>query len=140
MAPTGPRRRRIESRWLDRPSAEDGDAKIITRELEVALRAAQFHDRRVMFTGRLWERLCDIETSSARYVVLRQPHQPTGGLRPLTERERQVVRLSADGNSPKEIAYELGVSHSTVRVLLMRAAQKYGVRTRSELIAKLAAP
>ena len=50
-------------------------------------------------------------------------------VRPLTRRESQVVDLLDKGLTPKEIAFELGVAPSTVRVLIARAAQK-GVRPR----------
>jgi DNA-binding CsgD family transcriptional regulator len=35
------------------------------------------------------------------------------------------------------IAYELGIAHSTVRVLLGRACARLGAQTRNELIARL---
>jgi DNA-binding CsgD family transcriptional regulator len=35
------------------------------------------------------------------------------------------------------IAYELGLAHSTVRVLLARGAAKLGVRTRTEMLARV---
>lgn len=53
----------------------------------------------------------------------------------LTERERQVVGYAKLGHHNKLIAYELGLSTSTVRVILSRVATKLGVRTRSEIIA-----
>jgi DNA-binding CsgD family transcriptional regulator len=51
----------------------------------------------------------------------------------LTTREREVVRLLAKGRTNKEIAYDLGVTHSTVRVLLARAAAKLRTRSREQL-------
>ena len=56
------------------------------------------------------------------------------GLARLTERERQVVAFLALGRSTKEIAYVLGISDSTTRVLLGRAAARLGVRSRDELV------
>ena len=52
----------------------------------------------------------------------------------LSERERQVVGYAKLGHHDKLIAYELGISHSLVRVLLGRAASKLGASTRDELI------
>jgi DNA-binding NarL/FixJ family response regulator len=46
--------------------------------------------------------------------------------RPLSPRESQVVRLLDEGRTPKEVAFELGVSNATVRVLFMRARKKLG--------------
>jgi DNA-binding CsgD family transcriptional regulator len=42
----------------------------------------------------------------------------------LTIRERQVVALLAEGRTRKEVAYTLGIAHSTVRVLYSRAVKK----------------
>jgi DNA-binding CsgD family transcriptional regulator len=59
------------------------------------------------------------------------------GFSKLAEREREVVAFLALGRSTKVIAYELGISDSTVRVLLRRARGKLNVKTRGELIAAL---
>jgi DNA-binding CsgD family transcriptional regulator len=52
----------------------------------------------------------------------------------LTERERHVVAGAIVGKSSKEIAYDLGISHSTTRVLLGRAYRRLGVRSRTQLV------
>jgi len=57
----------------------------------------------------------------------------------LTGREREIVELALLGSENKCIAYDLGLSDSTVRVLMRRAAIKLGVRTRRELLAKMRA-
>jgi DNA-binding CsgD family transcriptional regulator len=57
-----------------------------------------------------------------------------------SRRERQVATLAKEGHSNKVIAYELGLAHSTVRVLLARAAMKLGVQSRSELVRDLELP
>ena len=49
---------------------------------------------------------------------------------PLTDRERQVLRLAADGASNKAIAKELGLSHGTVRNYLSSAIAKLGASNR----------
>jgi DNA-binding CsgD family transcriptional regulator len=66
------------------------------------------------------------------------PHTPEkhGRFRPLSPREREAVSRAMLGESNKVIAYELGVSASTVGVLLHRAARKLGSRTRAELLAR----
>jgi DNA-binding CsgD family transcriptional regulator len=137
MLSRDPKRQPLEFRSPDTTAAAERDAEIIARELNSALRAALTGARTAIFGRRRWQRVCELQTSSARYVVLRQPHPTAIGSRSLTESERRVVELAAYGLSPKESAYELGVSHSTVRVLLMRAARKYGVRSRAELMARL---
>jgi DNA-binding CsgD family transcriptional regulator len=52
----------------------------------------------------------------------------------LTERERHIVALAVLGQHNKLIAYNLGISHSTVRVPMARAARKLGAQSRDELI------
>jgi len=44
--------------------------------------------------------------------------------RNLTAREGQVVAMLADGRTRKEVAFALGIAHSTVRVLYSRAVKK----------------
>jgi two-component system response regulator DesR len=49
---------------------------------------------------------------------------------PLTDRERQILRLAADGRSGPEIAGELHLSEGTVRNYLSEAISKVGGRNR----------
>lgn len=49
---------------------------------------------------------------------------------PLTERERQALRLAADGQKSAEIAMLLGLSEGTVRNYLSDAMTKLGASTR----------
>ena len=51
---------------------------------------------------------------------------------PLSERERQVLRLAEEGRSSKEIARALGISPGTTRNYLSEAAHKLGVSSRIE--------
>lgn len=51
---------------------------------------------------------------------------------PLTDRERQVLRLAADGRSSIEIADELRLSEGTIRIYLSEAINKVGARNRVE--------
>jgi len=51
---------------------------------------------------------------------------------PLTDRERQVLRLAAEGRSGPEIAGALGLSEGTVRNYLSEAISKLGARNRVE--------
>jgi two-component system response regulator FixJ len=48
----------------------------------------------------------------------------------LSPRERQVMTLVIDGKTRKQIAFDLGIAHSTVRVLYARAMQKLSNRAR----------
>jgi two-component system response regulator DesR len=51
---------------------------------------------------------------------------------PLTDRERQVLRLAGDGMASTEIAGELGLSEGTVRNYLSEAISKMGASNRVE--------
>jgi two-component system response regulator DesR len=51
---------------------------------------------------------------------------------PLTDRERQVLRLAAEGRSGSDIAAELDLSEGTVRNYLSEAINKIGARNRVE--------
>lgn len=51
---------------------------------------------------------------------------------PLTDRERQVLRLAGQGYSSLDIAAELGLSDGTVRNYLSEAISKLGVTNRIE--------
>ena len=62
----------------------------------------------------------------------------SAGATPLTEREHQIVALAVLGLHNKLIAYNLGISHSTVRVLMARAARRLGASCREELIRRYA--
>jgi len=51
---------------------------------------------------------------------------------PLTDRERQVLRLAGEGQSSGDIAIELGLSEGTVRNYLSEAISKLGASNRVE--------
>ncbi|MFA5551045.1 MAG: LuxR C-terminal-related transcriptional regulator, partial [Trueperaceae bacterium] len=51
---------------------------------------------------------------------------------PLTDRERQVLRLAADGASTAGMAEDLGLSEGTVRNYLSEAISKLGASNRIE--------
>lgn len=75
----------------------------------------------------------------AAYRVRRRvvtPPQPQGQL---SARELEVLGRAARGDRNKVIAFDLGLAHSTVRVLLHRAAAKLGARTRVDAIRRFAA-
>jgi two-component system invasion response regulator UvrY len=55
-------------------------------------------------------------------------------LRPLTERDLEILRLLSDGDSLSEIADKLGIAYKTVANTLSRIKEKLGVGQTSELI------
>jgi DNA-binding CsgD family transcriptional regulator len=85
-------------------------------------------------TDARWTLVDSYERDGARYVVARENQSPVPGLSALSDRERQVVVYLAIGMSTKEIAYALGISDVTVRVLVARAASKLRVRSRAQLL------
>jgi two-component system nitrate/nitrite response regulator NarL len=54
--------------------------------------------------------------------------------RPLTTREREVLKGIFEGMSNKEIAARLDVSESSVKAVIQQLFSKTGVRTRSQLV------
>jgi DNA-binding CsgD family transcriptional regulator len=83
-----------------------------------------------------WTLVDHLDRGGKRYVLAREnAPKPLGPAR-LSEREQQVVALAALGRTNKLIAYELGLAHATVRVLMARACVKLGARTRIELLEK----
>jgi two-component system, NarL family, response regulator DesR len=51
---------------------------------------------------------------------------------PLTDRERQALRLAGDGKTTGDIARALGLSEGTVRNYVSEAMTKLGAETRVE--------
>lgn len=64
----------------------------------------------------------------------RHPRRPRG-VRALSPREREVLRLVAAGETNRAIAEQLGVSDQTVKTLLSRVFGKLDVRKRAEAVA-----
>ncbi|PZR18660.1 MAG: hypothetical protein DI536_01910 [Archangium gephyra] len=90
---------------------------------------------KVMVDGR-WSLVDHFDRDGRRYYVARR-NTPSLGADGLTLRERQVASFAALGHANKLIAYELGLSTSTVATHLSSAARKLGGSSRVELIAKL---
>jgi DNA-binding CsgD family transcriptional regulator len=81
-----------------------------------------------------WTLVDHFESDGRRYI-LAQENQPDPASAPeLSPREQQVLANAALGRSNKEIAYALGLAHSTVRVLMNRAAAKLRATSRGELV------
>ncbi len=96
------------------------------RPLQAALRERQLEPGR-------WIVVEEVDVDGTRFAVVERAMPPsTAGL---TRRERDALRKAALGLTNKVIAFELGISSSTVGVLLHRAARKLGAHTRGELLA-----
>lgn len=89
--------------------------------------------RKALVAGR-WSLIDQIEQNGERYIVARQNEPTAPGPALLSKREKEIVGYVQLGHHDKLIAYELGITPSTVRVLLGRAKAKLGVRSRKELL------
>jgi DNA-binding NarL/FixJ family response regulator len=72
----------------------------------------------------LWSLVDHFDSDGRRYLVAHRNDPRTPDPRGLTERERQIVAYADLGQSNKHIAYQLGLSPSTVAVHLARAREK----------------
>jgi len=88
---------------------------------------------------RAGEVIVPAETSSTPSRGPGRPHSPElAALRFLTNRERQALRLIAEGESTKEIAQSMHVAYSTARTHVQNVLTKLGVRSRLQAAALLA--
>jgi DNA-binding NarL/FixJ family response regulator len=93
-----------------------------------------------MKTGATCVNCCDvyIDPTLTRTVVRGFVRKTSGkGLSQeaeLSERETEVVRLTAAGHSNKTIAAKLGLSVKTVETYRARSLEKLGLHTRADLV------
>jgi DNA-binding NarL/FixJ family response regulator len=86
-------------------------------------------------SGQIWadsQQLSDVMETFSRLAPIRVVN--ADGLRLLTKREEDVVRLLAEGLQNREIAGQLGLSEHTVRNYLFHIFDKLGVSSRVELV------
>ena len=83
-----------------------------------------------------WSLVEHVDTDGKRMITAQRNESATSGTIGLSQHEQQVLSYATLGHSNKLIAYELGLAHSTVRVLLARAASKLGARGREETLRK----
>jgi DNA-binding NarL/FixJ family response regulator len=109
--------------------------------LGVALRRLREHRRSREATERalaIFERLGTPPwTQAARSELGRLPGRRPGAEGELTNAEAAIARLVAAGRSNREVATELVLSVKTVEVTLTRVYEKLGLRSRTELAARL---
>jgi DNA-binding CsgD family transcriptional regulator len=89
-----------------------------------------------VLADRRWSLLDRFESGGEEYIIARRNDGSVLGNETLTRRERQVLSYVALGYENKLIAYTLGVSHATVRVLVARASRKLSAKSREDLIEK----
>jgi len=85
-----------------------------------------------------WTLIDTFDSDGRRYVVAhrngRASHPSASLASELTPRELDVLARLVEGYGNKLIAYELGLTQSTVATLLKRAASKLGASSRAELV------
>jgi DNA-binding NarL/FixJ family response regulator len=71
----------------------------------------------------------------AEFAARRDPAEPPAGLAELTDREREILRLVAQGLSNAEIAGRLVISPLTAKTHVSNVLRKLGCRDRAALVA-----
>ena len=85
--------------------------------------------------GQIWVSNLELEFLLELVLTLRPLKiQHSGGMARLTPRERDVVRLVAEGMRNQEIALRLSLTEHTVRNYLIRIFDKLGISSRVELV------
>jgi len=87
-------------------------------------------------TGRRMVLFVALTTSLAGAHFRRRPARESDVLRPLSDREREILYLIALGHTSPEIADQLHITHNTVRTHARNAMEKTGARSRAHLVAK----
>jgi len=88
-----------------------------------------------VYAGQIWadcKELSDVMEAFSRLAPMKIVN--FDGLRLLTKREEDVVRLLAEGMQNRDIACQLGLSEHTVKNYLFHIFDKLGVSSRVELV------
>jgi DNA-binding NarL/FixJ family response regulator len=80
-----------------------------------------------------WSLVDHFDGDGRRFVVAHRNCPESSDPRGLASRERDCAELLGRGFAPKEIAYGMGLSATTVHHTLMRAKQKLGFQSQTEL-------
>ncbi|MCU0521916.1 MAG: response regulator transcription factor [Anaerolineae bacterium] len=75
-----------------------------------------------------------ITNAVVRQISLQSPSGTPSQVEALTERELEVLRLTAQGLTNRQIGQELAISHRTVQGHLASIFQKLGVTSRTEAV------
>jgi len=83
---------------------------------------------------RVWSQMAEWIDRRLQNGRLRPDRQGEQADRPLTERERHVLRGVFEGLTNKQIAADIGVSEGAVKATLQHLFRKTHVRTRAQLV------
>jgi DNA-binding CsgD family transcriptional regulator len=86
-----------------------------------------------LVSGR-WSLVDQFDHDGRRFVVAKRNEITPRGWNALSDREAQILAYFAEGQSPKLIAYQLGLSPAKVTGALTRTMRKLSVSSRFELI------
>jgi DNA-binding CsgD family transcriptional regulator len=120
------------------PTAEGATVEDLVRSLIKGAPPSQEEHRDGRQAHAEEEILLDVEVDGARYLLIRLP-KPTSMCVQLSPREREIVRLVAQGHSNKIIADVLSISSWTVSTHLRRIFAKLGVGSRAAMVARASA-
>jgi DNA-binding NarL/FixJ family response regulator len=84
---------------------------------------------RAVAEGRIW-----MDPKMTPPGIASGPIESSASTTHLTPREQKVLRCVFEGLTNKEMAYNLGVSQSSVKATLQHLFDKMGVRTRGQLV------
>jgi DNA-binding CsgD family transcriptional regulator len=124
-----------EKEWRDLMERDEfvGDAEMVLADGSTVKIHWAAHPELV--TGRRLVLFVALTTYRAgRYFRRQVDHEQEAG--ELSERELEIIRLVAMGESGPEIAEHLHISHNTVRTHIHNAMVKTGARSRAHLVAK----
>ena len=86
-----------------------------------------------LVSGR-WSLVDQFDHDGRRFIVAKRNEVTTCGWNALSDREAQILSYLGEGQAPKLIAYQLGVSPANVNAALSRTMRKLSVRSRLELV------
>jgi PAS domain S-box-containing protein len=72
--------------------------------------------------------------AAQQLAVLSEDHRPSPPVSPLTEQERRVLSLLAEGRGPADVARTLQITARTLRNHINNAGRKLGTRSRLETV------
>lgn len=138
-----------ESAAMLRRVGDDLELAYTLADLSRAYQVAGDSTRARVTVRRAWQLATDCHADALRRVLLPdfdeadaaepQPTVDTATLNALSEAERRVAALAAQGDTNRQIANKLFVTVSTVEQHLTRVYRKIGVTRRNDLPAKLPA-
>lgn len=127
--------------------AQDGDARSLLRDAVCrsekargALRRADPEEATALWKGLVdgrWSLVDHVDRDGKRFVLARRNEPDIRDPKALAPRERHVTALAVHGFSNKHIAYQLGISATTVSAYLQTALRKLNLGSRRELVQAL---